>query len=156
MKPDSRLLWGSIGVAVVCFATAFGVNVFYNEAHEARGLDSASFQVLVMALFACTGLAVLTATWVAANASDEVVRAGDRVSVYWGWTIGVFVWFMTPWFGSLPEALVDPFSNPNGDTLFTLSEADGAYMGGGIVLILIVSTCSAIIKVWWRWWLAKQ
>ena len=73
---------------------------------------------------------------------------------YWGWMIGAFVWCMTPWLTSVPEALVDPLSNPDGDTLFTLSEAAGAYMGGGLVLIVIVSACSSTIKI--CWWLAKR
>ena len=55
---------------------------------------------------------VLAATWVAAAARDEVVSAADRVSVYWGWMIGAFVWCMTPWLTSLPEALVTPSPIP--------------------------------------------
>ena len=154
MKPNKRFLWGAIVVAFVCFGAAFGLNVYYNEAHEARGLDRASFQALFLVLFALTLMAVLAATWVAAAARDEVVSAADRVSVYWGWMIGAFVWCVTPWLTPLPEALVDPLSNPDGDTLFTLSEAAGAYLGGGLVLIVIVSACSSIIKI--CWWLAKR
>ncbi len=85
---------------------------------------------------------------------DEVVRTADRVAVYWGWTIGAVVWVMTPWLTSLPERPVDPLSNPDGDTLFTLSEAAGAYLGGGVVLMLIVTVCTWTINV--CWWLAKR
>ena len=153
MKPNKRFLWGAIAVALVCFAAAIGVTVFYNETHQTRGLERASFQALFLTLQFFSLLAALAAMWATATARDEVARAADRVSVFWGWTIGAFVWCMTPWL-SLPEALVEPLSNPDGDTLFTLSEAAGAYMGGGLVLILLVSACSSIIKV--CWWLAKR
>lgn len=98
---------------------------------------------------------MLAATWAVSTARDEVVRAGDRIAVYWGWMIGAFVWCMTPWSSSFPEALVDPLSNPDGNTLFTLSEAAGAYFGGGpgpdrdrVPYAPIIKLCC--------WWLSKR
>lgn len=135
-------------------ASFIGVNVFYNAAHEARGLDRTAFQALVLTLLAFTLLASLAVTWFWAATRDEVVRAADRVSAYWGWTIGATVWLMTPWLTSLPEWLVEPLSNPDGDTLFTFSEATGAYMGGGIVLILMVSACALVVRL--CWWLTMR
>jgi hypothetical protein len=135
-------------------ATAIGVNVFYNEAYEARGLDRATFQVLFLTLLAAALLANLAVMWFWASAQDEVVRAADRVSLYWGYAIGAFVWLVTPWVTSLPEWLVEPLSNPDGDTLFNLSEAAGAYMGGGLVLIVLVQACYVIVNV--CWWLVKR
>jgi hypothetical protein len=154
MTRDKRFLWAAI-VAMLAFgASAIGVNVFYNAAYEARGLDRATFQALFLMLLAAALLAGLTVTWFAASTQDEVVRTADRVSVYWGWTIGAFLWCMTPWMTSLPEWLVGPLSNPDGDTLFTLSEAAGAYTGGGITLIFFVGACASIVKA--GWWLAKR
>ena len=154
MTRDKRFLWGA-SVAMLAFgASAIGVNVFYNAANEARGLDRATFQALFLTMLAAALLAGLTVTWFWASTQDEVVRTADRVSVYWGWTIGAFLWVMTPWMTSLPEWLVEPLSNPDGDTLFTLSEAAGAYTGGGITLIFFVGACASIVKA--CWWLAKR
>jgi hypothetical protein len=139
---------------LACGATAIGVNVFYNEAHEARGLDRATFQALFLTLLAAALLASLAVMWFWASAQDEVVRTADRISVYWGYMFGAFVWLMTPWLTSLPEWLVEPLSNPDGDSLFALSEAAGAYMGGGLVLIVLVQACYLIVHV--CWWLAKR
>lgn len=154
MKRDKRFLWAAIVVMLAFGASFIGVSVFYNAAHEARGLDRATFQTLVLTLLALTLFASLAVTWFWASTQDEVVRTADRISIYWGWTIGAVVWLMTPWLTSLPEWLVDPLSNPEGDTLFTFSEAAGAYMGGGLVLILMVSACASVVKV--CWWLAKR
>jgi hypothetical protein len=151
---DKRFAWAAAIVMLVCGTTAIGVNVFYNEAHEARGLDRATFQALFLTLLAAALLANLAVMWFWASAQDEVVRAADRISVYWGYAIGAFVWLMTPWLTSLPEWLVEPLSNPDGDTLFALSEAAGAYMGGGLVLIVLVQACYLIANV--CWWLAKR
>jgi hypothetical protein len=151
---DKRFLWTAIVVMLACGATAIGVNVFYNEAHEARGLDRATFQVLFLTLLAAALLANLAVMWFWTSAQDEVVRTADRVSVYWGYAIGTFVWLITPYLTSLPERLVEPLSNPDGDTLFALSEAAGAYMGGGLVLIILVLACCLIVNV--CWWLAKR
>lgn len=119
-----------------------------------RGLDRATFQGLVLTLLAVALLACLAAAWLWATTRDEVVQTADRVSLYWGWLIGTFIWIMTPWLSSLPDFLAELFSNPGGDTLFTLSEAAGAYTGGGVALIVIVSACASIIKV--CWWLTKR
>lgn len=151
---DKRFAWAATAVMLACGATAIGVNVFYNEAHGARGLDRATFQALFLTLLAAALLASLAVMWFWTSAQDEVVRAADKVSVYWGYTIGVFVWLMTPWLTSLPDWLVGPFSNPEGDTLFTFSEAAGAYMGGGLVLIVLVQACYLIVHV--CWWVAKR
>ena len=154
LTPDNRLRWSAPLLTVVLAAAMFGVNLFYNEAHEARGLDRATFQSAFVVLLVLTYLSLLAVLWGVATTRDEVVRASDGVSVYWGWAIGAFAWCVTPWVSSLPDALVDPFSNPDGTTVFALSEASGAYLGGGMVLILMVSACSAIIQM--CWWLAKR
>jgi hypothetical protein len=151
---DKRFAWAAMVVMLICGVTAIGVNIFYNEAHETRPLDRAVFQALFLTLLAAALLANLAVMWFWASAQDEVVRTADRISVYWGYSIGAFVWLMTPWLTSLPEWLVDPLSNPEGDTLFALSEAAGAYMGGGLVLIVLVQACYLIANV--CWWLAKR
>jgi hypothetical protein len=151
---DKRFAWAAMVVMLICGVTAIGVNIFYNEAHATRPLDRAIFQALFLTLLAAALLANLAVMWFWASAQDEVVRTADRISVYWGYSIGAFVWLMTPWLTSLPEWLVDPLSNPEGDTLFALSEAAGAYMGGGLVLIVLVQACYLIANV--CWWLAKR
>ena len=154
MRRDRRFFWAAIIVMIAFGASAIGVSTFYNEAHEARGLDRATFQTLFLMLLIASLLAGLAVTWFWASTQDEVVRAADRISIYWGWTIGAFVWLVTPWLTSLPEWLVEPLSNPDGDTLFTLSEAAGAYTGGGVVLIFIVGACASVVKA--CWWLTKR
>lgn len=154
MKRDKRFLLAAITIMLAFGASAVAVNVFYNGAQATRPLDRATFQALVVTLLAIALSAGLAVAWFLALAQDEVVRTADRVSVYWGWTIGASVWLLTPWLTPLPERLVDPLSNPDGDTLFTFSEAAGAYIGGGLVLILMVSACALVVKA--CWWLAKR
>lgn len=154
MKRDKRFARAAVAVMFAFGASFIGVSIFYNEAHESLGLDRATFQALALTLLIATLLAGLVVTWFWAAAQDEVVRTADRLSLYWGWTIGAFIWILTPWLTSLPDWLVEPASNPDGDTLFTLSEAAGAYTAGGVVLILIVGACASVIKV--GWWLAKR
>ncbi len=150
---NRRIAWAAT-VMFACGAAAIGLNVFYNEAHEARALDRAAFQALFVTLLAAALLASVAVMWFWTSVQDEVVRAADRVSMYWGYAIGAVVWLMTPWLTSLPEWLVEPFSNPDGDTLFTFSEAAGAYMGGGLVLIILVQACYLIVHA--CWWVAKR
>ena len=152
--PGRQFLWLSIALMLGFGATAIGVNVFYNEAYAARGLDRETFQVLVLTLLAAALLSGLAVMWFWVSAQDEVVRAADRVSLYWGYAIGAFIWLMTPWLTSLPEQLTAPMSNPAGDTLFATSEAAGAYLGGGLVLMAIVTVCYLVTYA--GWWLAKR
>ena len=154
MRKEKRHFWVATAVLAASVLAAGGINLFYNDAYEARGLDQATFQVVVLALLIVGMLATLALAWFATSTQDEVVRAADRISVYWGWSIGVVIWALTPWLTPLPELLVEPFSNPDGDTLFTLSEAAGAYVGGGFVLIGLVAACSALVKA--GWWVAKR
>src|SRR5688500_20197243 len=114
---DKRFAWAATVAMLACGATAIGVNVFYNEAHEARGLHRATFQVLFLTLLAAALLASLAVMWFWASAQDEVVRAADRVSDFWGYTIGAFVWLMTPWMTSQPESLVAKWFEPDGQTM---------------------------------------
>ena len=154
MPRNNRLFSISIIVTLGFFASAVAVNAFYNEAHVSHGLDRTAFQAFVGILVIGALVASLAATWFKVAAQDEVIRAADRTSLYWGWTIGVTVWFLTPWITPLPEWLADAMWNPDGDTLFPLSEVKGAYFGGGFVFMLTVVASWSFAR--FGWWLAKR